>query len=352
MSTRTVLHVLPHPGGGGETYVDSLERMPDFQHNRMFLAASREPVAALPSLVSSVPRANFAARRFDLVHVHGEVPGFLCLPALAKGPSLLTLHGLNLVRRSAGPTALLASSNLKLIVRAATKTICVSGTERDEVVDVVGTDLAKKLVVIPNGVVPRAAAYDRSSIRAELGLEDRIIALSVGALDPPKDPVTLARAGISLKRAGSNVVLLLVGDGGVRLRVEDVAHEAPDAVRVLGQRDDVGRLLAAADVFVLSSRHEGLPYSLLEAMAAGLPSVVSDYPGARDLVGDAGLFVAQESIDGFADAIGMLAADGQLRAELGEHARERVERQFSLEKMLEGTRRAYEEVFGDHRESA
>jgi glycosyltransferase involved in cell wall biosynthesis len=342
--------VLPHAGGGGEAYVDSLERMTGYSHTRFFLATGREPLAAIPSLASKVPRVNLFARRFDIVHVHGEVSAFFCLPALALAPSVLTLHGLNLVRRSTGVAGSLASSNLKLIARAATRTICVSETERDEVADLIGARLAENLVVVSNGVprTPHPSADDRRSIRAELRVEDQVVALSVGALDPPKDPVTLATAAVSLARSGSKVVLLLVGDGGLRAQLEVIARDSSGAVRVLGPRDDVGRLLAGADMSVLSSRHEGLPYALLEAMAAGLPSVVADYPGAAEVLGDAGLLVPIGSVDGFAETIGRLAADAALRAELGDRARRRVESQFSIERMLEGTRRVYEQVIDDH----
>src|SRR3954468_15148701 len=98
-SMRTGLHVLPHPGGGGETYVDSLAAMDGYRFERVHLgerASGRAVVAALPVTIRRL------ARRFDLVHVHGESAAALCLPLAAIRPSLVTLHGLNLLRRSAG----------------------------------------------------------------------------------------------------------------------------------------------------------------------------------------------------------------------------------------------------------
>jgi glycosyltransferase involved in cell wall biosynthesis len=346
VTPRTVLHVLPHPGGGGETYVASLARMPDYEYSRFFLAANRNPLAAAPSLAARVPRVNFLARRFDIVHVHGEVAGFFSLPALISRPSVVTLHGLNLARRTTRLTAQLASSNLRLIVQAATQTICVSEAERGEVAEIIGNRLAGKVVVVANGVaVPTPPSTDeRRTIRTELGVDDHVVAVSVGALEPPKDPLTLAEAAVSLVSGGSDTVVLVAGDGELREPVEQIARESPGAVRLLGHREDVARLMAAADLFVLSSRHEGLPYALLEAMAAGLPCVVSDYPGAVEVVGDAALLVPPGDAEGFAHAMGRLVADGSLRAALGERARRRVENRFSLEQMLAGTRQIYEEV--------
>jgi glycosyltransferase involved in cell wall biosynthesis len=344
---RTVLHVLPHPGGGGETYVDSLSGMPNYDHERVYLGPERDPLRAAPSLATSVPRVNLLARHFDIVHVHGEVASCFCLPALASRTSVVTLHGLNLVKRSSRLVGPIAALNLRLIVRAATRTICVSEAEREEVGQVVGEEPAGRILVVPNGVARpgKMVAGERESVRAQLGVEGRIAAVAVGALDTPKDPLTLARAAIAAAQAGSPVVLLLVGEGSLRRQLEEMVRESNGVVRVLGHRNDVASVLAAADVFLLSSRHEGLPYALLEAMAAGLPSIVSDYPGATEVVGDAALLVPTGDVVGFCSAIEALAGDASLRASLGERARQRVEDHFSLEQMLNGTRQVYEELF-------
>ena len=344
MAERAVLHVLPHPGGGGETYVDSLARMEGFRQERVFLAPSRELLRAAPSLATSVPRVNIQARRFDIVQVHGEVAGFLCLAALARRPSVVTLHGLNLVRRSARLIEPAAVLNLRLIVRTAARTICVSEEERREVAALVGKGLAGRLEVVPNGVEPPGppSSEERKAARTEFGLEGRTVVVSVGGLDPPKDPLTIANAAISAARGGFPIVLVIAGDGSLRSRLEDIARESEGVVRVLGHRLDVARLLAAADVFALSSRHEGHPYALLEAMAAGLPCVVSDYPGAADVVGEGGVVVSQGDIDALAQALGRLTDDASLRAAIGEKARRRVETRFPLKQMVDSTKRVYE----------
>src|SRR5581483_9092975 len=94
---RTVIHVLPHPGGGGERYVDSLDGMGGYRFERVFLGdrpAAAAVARGLPASIRSLVRA------VDLVHVHGEVAAGLCLPLAALRPSVATLHGLNLLRRS------------------------------------------------------------------------------------------------------------------------------------------------------------------------------------------------------------------------------------------------------------
>ena len=134
MADRRVLHLLPHPGGGGETYLDTLERMPGYRSTRTYLARGPTPSDAFPGLLTSAPRAILTSRHHDLIHVHGEVAAAFCLPALAARPSVVTLHGSHLIRRAQGYRRRLAELNLRLLVRTAGRTICVATTEYDELV--------------------------------------------------------------------------------------------------------------------------------------------------------------------------------------------------------------------------
>lgn len=342
----SVLHVLPHPGGGGERYVDSLSEMPGYRFERTYLARSREPLPAIPRLASSVPRVNIGAGRFDIVHVHGEVPSLLSLPTLVRRPSVVTLHGVNFLRRSTGVRAKIAAANLRLLVRAATRTICVTETERREAAEVVGRSAADRLELVPLGVAPRSEITEgeRSAARSALGIRAQIVVATVGALEYPKDPVTAARAAIEAAESGLSLTLLVVGEGRLRARVEEIARDSKGVVRLLGHRDDVPRVLAAADVFLVSSRHEGLPYALLDALAAGLPIIVTDYPGADEAVADAGLIVPCEDVHRLAQALGELANDPKARTMLGNRARARASAAFSLDAMIERTRGIYNEI--------
>src|SRR5262245_6148035 len=96
---RSVLHVLPHPGGGGERYVELLDAMPGYRFKRAYLAPGASSTARV---LAGAVRISTHARSFDLVHIHGEVASALCLPALATCPAVVTLHGLHLVRRLSG----------------------------------------------------------------------------------------------------------------------------------------------------------------------------------------------------------------------------------------------------------
>jgi glycosyltransferase involved in cell wall biosynthesis len=116
-------------------------------------------------------------------------------------------------------------------------------------------------------------------------------------------------------------------------------------VRVLGHRDDVHRLLAASDFYVLTSRREGLAFSLLEAMSHGLPAVVTNLPENVEAVGGAGLLFHDEHA--LVAALRRLAATANERATLGERARQRITERFAAEEMIARTRAVYDDVFAD-----
>lgn len=346
---RSVLHVLPHPGGGGEAYVDALDRMGGYRFDRRFIT-SAPSVRRVDRIVPSALRASLDSRTHDLLHIHGEVAALLCLPAVVARPSLLTVHGINLLRRSTGSLRPLARLNLRLIVSAANRTICVSESERDELLDAIGASLARRVMVIRNGVdIPaEVPARTRRDVRAQLGIgESAVVALCVGDLDQLKDPITPALAAMAVAR-DAELVMCFAGDGPLRPELERLATgEGGAALRVLGRRNDMDRLYAAADVVVLASTREGLPYAVLEGMSRGLAPIVSDVAGCVEAGGDAAIVVGCGDVSGFAAALGRLAADGDERASRGLMAQERVARLFKASEMIERTRTLYDEVVAD-----
>jgi glycosyltransferase involved in cell wall biosynthesis len=333
---RSVLHVLPHRGGGGETYVDTLAAMDGYRFDRVHLAPAL--AGAARHLPRGVARAFGWAHRHDLVHVHGEAVAALCLPLLVAKPSVVTLHGLHLVRRLEGARRRAAELNLRAVVRAADRTICVSETEHELLARILG-HAADRAVVIRNGVriPPPTSPEERAATRRELGLgEDDGVAIWVGSRDERKDPLTAARAAVA-----ASVPLLVVGEAP---RPNTLDGETSPLVRVLGRRDDVPRLLAASDVFVHTARREGLSLSLLEAMAHGLAPVVSDVPENVEAIGETGIAVAPGGEAGLAAALRRLTTNPAERMALGEGARGRAAERFDAPTMVARTRALYEEV--------
>ena len=117
----------------------------------------------------------------------------------------------------------------------------------------------------------------RSEVRAELGLGDAYTVMHVGRMVYAKNHEFLLDAFRELLNTEPGARLVLVGDGELRSRVGEKAAQLPaDAVRILGSRTDIPRLLQAADIFAFPSRFEGMPVTMIEAQAAGLPCIKSD----------------------------------------------------------------------------
>jgi glycosyltransferase involved in cell wall biosynthesis len=323
---RRVLHVLPHAGGGGDTYVDMLDGMPGYTFERVHLAPARKPGPL--TVARGVGTLGRKLRGRDLVHVHGEVTAGLLLPLLAARPSVVTLHGLHFLRRTNGAMRGVAEANLRAVVRVAGRTICVSVAEHDVLASVVDSP---KTVVVHNGV--RAG----QSRPATLHLP-RPVGIWVGSLDERRDPIAVVRAA---ERTATSLVI--VGDGALR---DDVEQAASNCVRVLGQQEDVQSLLAAADFFVLMSQREGLSFALLEAMAHGLPAIVADIPENREAIGDSGIAVPYGDTDAVAAAMERLRDDKE-RSRLAARACRRIEQRFSAPQMIAGTRAVYDAVLAE-----
>ena len=351
---RSVLHVLPHPGGGGETYVDALALMDGYRFERVYLAEA--PGTTARSARLAILRRGLAvargAHRHDLLHAHGEFASAICFPGLAAGRSIVTLHGLHVLRRTSGVAHLLANANLRLIVRASTRTICVSQAEYDDVLEAVGSRVERSLRLVLNGVdlaLPRPE--ERAAARAEFGLApSTVVGVYVGGLDEHKDPIVPVRAVLEVARSGGPIALLVAGDGPLRPELERLAAEpGGEAVHVLGHRLDVRQVLAAGDFFVLPSQREGLSFALLEAMSLGLVPIVSDAPGNPEAVGDAGFVVPRGDVEGFAAAFSGLFVNEATRLALGNQAHERVALHFRADEMVEKTRKVYDEVMAVRR---
>lgn len=337
MSPPAVLHVLPHPGGGGETYLRQLETIPGFHFERLPLTERGRAV----EVPAGLRRLRRAIPRHDLVHVHGDSAALASLPLIGKRPTLITLHGSHLLRRASDPMGAAVRAGIRRAFVRADGVIAVSESELEFARGLAGKAV-DRVELIRNGVPDPdpVSEEDRLGTRDRLGLgPESVAALFVGELSERKQPVQFAQAVRTARRESPELVGLLAGDGPLRRTLEPLQD---DGLRLLGERDDIERLLAAADLFVLPSLWEGLPYALLEAMAAGRATLVSDGPGNPDAVGETGLVFPTGDVASMATSLSRLAGDSELRGSLGRAALERVRERFTLSGMTEATARAYE----------
>lgn len=344
MASVSVVHVLPHAGGGAETYIDLLEEIDGFSHVRVALSRGRTPAVGAASIPARYPLVVARVLAADLVHVHGDAAAALALPLLRRRPAVWTTHGLHLVRRASGPALAATQAALRRAIATTARTICTSQAECDELLALAGTGGAQKLVVVRNGIdlSPPAPAEEREAARAALGLDPgQLVVLFLGELEQRKRPLDAIAAAERAHAAGLPVVLLVAGDGP---QAAEVRARAGAAVRPLGHRRDVARLLAVADVLAMPSEREGLSFAVLEAMGAGLALVVSDGPGNPEAVGDAGLVHPVGDVDALAAILAELARDRSQLARLASAGRARVQNTLTAEALREGVTGAYREA--------
>lgn len=188
---------------------------------------------------------------------------------------------------------------------------------------------------IVDGVRPPTRAREPGAVRRELGIPaEALVVGSVARLAPQKRFDRLLRAVASLER---NVHLLVAGEGDEAEAIRALAGELGmgERVHLPGFRADVGDLLAAMDVFAVSSDREGMANAMLEAMMAGVPVVSTEVSGAREaLDGGAGVVVGRSESE-LAGALAALLGDAGLCARLAAAARERAERCFGVERFVD-----------------
>ncbi len=211
---------------------------------------------------------------------------------------------------------------------------------------------AAKVHVIPNGInVERfRQGGDRPAIRAALGLTPTTPTVGiVAALRPEKNHELLLRAAQTVVQRIPEAVFLIVGDGSERPHLEALAEQlgVARAVRFLGTRSDIPQLLSALDVFVLTSRIEANPVSILEAMAAGRPVVAPNVGSISESVidGVTGYLTEPNLIEPVADRLIELLENPALARSLGAAGQRAVEKTGSLDSMVAGYERLISEIY-------
>ncbi len=209
-----------------------------------------------------------------------------------------------------------------------------------------------KLQLIHSGIGLVAEASSSSlDVRREFEISpDSPLFLFAGRLAPQKGVADLLDALDVLQHVEPGAVTLIAGDGPLRKallqRAQSLTLLQSKRVRFLGPRDDVGRLMAAADVVVLPSLYEGLPNVVMEAMALGKPVVATAAPGTTELVvdGETGLLAPIGTPRELCRALRRLARDRELRAGLGAAGRQRVIDHFHVDTMIRGYAALYESL--------
>jgi glycosyltransferase involved in cell wall biosynthesis len=206
-----------------------------------------------------------------------------------------------------------------------------------------------KSVCVHNGVdcekYCRVAPSASNSVRASLNIpEDVLLLASVGRLHEQKNYASLLKAFGCAHKRHPGLNLVIVGEGELRRELEQLAADLglERVTHLVGQRNNIPEILAACDIYINSSRYEGLPFSILEAMASGLPVIASAIDGNREVIQhDHGILVYPGDQDKMVEAIMSLVEDERKRKRLGNSGREFVARFFSLAGMMSKTEQVY-----------
>jgi glycosyltransferase involved in cell wall biosynthesis len=296
------------------------------------------------------------AERYDVIHAHAPQSGVLLLLAV------LARRRSHRLRRSLVYTVQDSFYDYRLrdqammVVPLVTfhRVIFCSGSAYESLPRVLKWLVRGRWRVVQNGAdidrVDRAIAA--ASVDRPIDREDgRFTVLSVGRLDAVKDPFVVLDAFARLVDRDDDGRLVFIGGGrlatALEARVDRTGLQGRVTLRGLIPREQVFLASAEADVFVSTSRGEGLPVAVLEAMAAGCPVILSDIPPHRELAEDAGFipFVTPGDVEGFAKEIKRYRAmTSDERREIGRRCRAHVSARFTLPIMRAGTDAVYMET--------
>jgi glycosyltransferase involved in cell wall biosynthesis len=211
----------------------------------------------------------------------------------------------------------------------------------------------EKVRVIPNGVDTSRFAFDPTApamIRRELGLAAGVpLCGIVAALRPEKNHALFVKAAALVRQQVPESHFLIVGDGPQRHEVEALlkSHKMDDCVHLLGTRTDVPRILAALNVFLLTSDNEANPVSILEALSVEVPVVATQVGsvGATVRPGETGFLAPPGDAPRLAQSVVRVMQDGCLARRLGKTGRQEVQAHWSLERMVRGYEQLILEIY-------
>lgn len=291
-------------------------------------------------------------REVEVVHAHQYTPFFYAaLARLWSGNAfrlILTEHGRHFPDRV---SPLRRAANRLVLGRLADEVCAVSAFSADRLRRRDGFSGAVRVIENGTDVSHFEPGDDRPAARRRLGLDpDRRVVLHVARFHPVKGQQVLLHAFGDVAAARPDVDLLLAGDGPLRGELEALSGGLGLSARVhfLGVRHDVPELLRAADVFVLTSRSEAAPLTLLEAMAARVPVVATAVGGIPEMVrhGREGLLVPRDDAAATARALLQHLDDPAAAAALAEAGAARVHERYQLERCVDRYAALYRRLAG------
>jgi len=304
--------------------------------------------------------------QIDLVHAHDFYSGMLGVIAgrLAGVPVLASQRHLRLSDRR------IHEWGQRFINRAAHKVLVNSEAIKEQILATSGVP-EEKIVVVRNGLItsedeaagcnPNGHRHStaaeclwapREEICRELGLSgDAKLVGMVGRLEPVKGHRYFIEAAAQVAHEHPSAHFLLVGDGQLQGEIRQQAARLgiADRLHLLGYRKDAARIVSAFDLSVLASLHEGLPNTVLEAMAAGVPVVATAVGGTNELIteGETGYLAPPADADTLAQRISWALAHEEERTRIAASARQAVRLNYGMSRMVSEVERLYDQLIAE-----
>ncbi|OZM56638.1 glycosyltransferase family 1 protein [Lottiidibacillus patelloidae] len=291
---------------------------------------------------------------FDLIHVHTPIASFIVRYIAKKynqGPVLYTAHGFHFYKGSPLLNWLLYYP-AERIAKRWTDALIVINTEDFNRGIKMGF-IANKNLFKTNGVGVDLKVFTKgddrkSNFRREINIPDPSIVITcVAEFTKNKNQQLLLKAWPTLINEFNNIHLVFVGDGKRKITLEKLASRKNlKNVYFLGFRHDIPEILMHSNIVSLVSKREGMPKTIMEGMAIGLPAIVSDVRGSRDLVNhkENGLIVKCDQVNNLIENLKVLIEQEEVRKEMGDNALKKVT-QYSNENVLKELNQVYESFF-------
>lgn len=289
--------------------------------------------------------------KVDILHAHQYTPFFQAMLSrgfLGRRPVLFTEHG----RHFPDYPSRKRSVVNRLLLNRRDRLVGCGGAVRQALIDNEGLP-ASRVEVVYNGVnlksLSSGDSSKRTTLRSGFGFnENDFVAIQVARLHELKDHLTAIATIDEARKQHPNIKLLIVGEGEERDAIQSEIQQRNISSHVVlaGNRSDIANLLVAADCFLMTSISEGIPLTIIEAMAANLPVVSTAVGGIPEMIahGKSGFLAEAKDSSALANHLGLLSQDSDLRSSIADAGRAQAEAKFSLDQMLSSYSNIYQEM--------
>ncbi len=337
------------PGG----YLDKEAKANSKLYKTFFIPELKHPIRPWwDILAASKIWSILEKEKVDIVHTHSSKAGILGRPSatMAKVPLVIhTVHGWGFYPGQFFLTQWLYQKLERGVARDTDLLIAVSEENKKTGLEV-GIGRKEQYRVIHSGIDPKAyivSSVVAQKVRKQIGVQDRPAVLILSNFKKQKSPLDVVRVAKALVEKIPSVLFLWAGDGPQRKKIVKLImnNGLRKNFKLLGWREDVAQLLAATDVLLLTSLHEGLPRVVLQAMAAGKPVVATAVNGTPEAVkqGVTGFLHRPRDIQGMAGSLFKVLANETLARKMGQAGRKALKGSFVIQEMLRQIEKLYDE---------